>query len=219
MTTTVHNEPDGILNRPLVMLALLFTIPASLVFLGYFYVVQSGPPPGGETSACERVVSDERHFRIERYDFTAGLTRYTDQRFLTSTNGTDWQDVMNVRVQNPTGVTCGDNIQQLAEDTYLLESRKAVALSTDGGESWRVQGVCDAPRPEGRCDVDALDIVNVTFETPQQGVLQVREAVVDEYGVPQMKDGEVEVINRYRLITDDAGMSWQLDAEDEPDLS
>jgi hypothetical protein len=219
MSTTARNEPDGLLNRPLVMLALLFTIPASLVFLGYVYVVQSGPPPGGETSACERVVSDERHFRIERYDFSAGLTRYTDQRFLTSTDGTDWQEVMNVRVQNPTGVTCDDNIRQLAEDVYLLQSRKAIALSTDGGASWRVQGVCDAPRPEGRCDADALDMVEVTFETPQQGRITVREAVVDEYGVPQTEDGEIEVINRYRLITDDAGVTWQLEADDKAVLN
>jgi hypothetical protein len=214
MTSTTRTEPDGLLNRPLVMLALLFTIPASLVFLGYVYVVQSGPPPGGTESVCERVVSDERLFRIELYDFSAGLTRYTDQTFYTSTDGSDWQQVFNVRVQNPTGVTCEDNITQLADDAYLLESRKAVAISTDGGDSWRVQRVCDEPRPEGRCDVDALDMVNVDFETPQRGVIDVREAVVDEYGVPQTDDGEVLVIDRYQLMTDDGGVTWQLEATD-----
>ncbi len=211
MTSTTQPEPDGLLNRPLVMLALLFTIPASLVFLGYVFVIQSGPPPGGTESVCERVVSDERMFRIELYDFSAGLTRYTDQTFYTATDGSDWQQIFNVRVQNPTGVTCEENITQLADDAYLLQSRKAVAISTDGGATWQVQRVCDEPRPAGRCDVDALDMVEVRFETPQQGVIDVREAVVDEYGVPQTENGEVRVIDRYQLTTDNGGVTWQFD--------
>lgn len=205
------NEPDGLLNRPIVMLALLFTIPASLVFIGYVYVINAGAPPGGDTVACERVIDDTLAFRIESYQFSAGLTRYEEQRFFASTDGgAAYEQIFSARVQNPSGVSCDENIQALDDETYLLWHRKTVALSPDAGASWRVQGVCDDPRPDGRCDTDALDFVTVEFTSPQDGRIEVREAVVDEYGVPQTSNGEVEVINRYTLTTDDTAAGWQL---------
>ncbi len=208
-----NREHNGILNNAIVGLLLLFTIPALLTVGGVWIVAQQGRIPGGATRSCEQFYSESLGFRIEQYNYQAGLTPFAEETFFATTDGgATWEEVFANTVIGPDALDCAAGIQQLSDDVYTLRNQKSVAITPDAGATWHTQNVCDDPRPEtGRCDADPLRFRAFTLEVESgSGSVVVNRAVVDEYGLPLTEDGEVRVAETYTLTTDDYGQTWQL---------
>jgi hypothetical protein len=204
---TEKDQPQGFFNNAIVVLLLLFTIPMLLVVGGFVVVALQGRIPGGTTSTCERTL-DDRQFRLEVYAYTAGLTPYETQSFYL-----DDQLLFEDTIQAPDTATCADNMQRLG-DHYLLFNQKTVAIINPDGSLHLQQNVCDDPRPEGRCDVDAVNYAQIDVDSPDVLRLRVQESIVDEYGQPLFdSDGERRIIDEYLLSTNDGGQMWTIDTE------
>lgn len=208
--TDNNDAPQGFLNNAIVGLLILFTIPAVLVVGGFVLVAQLGGVPGGETTTCERQVTDATTIRIETYAYTAGLTNYTQETFFAINRG-DEQQIMQDTVQAPRmNITCDNNIQ-VFDNGLILFSPKSIAIRTDENQRWQVHNICDDPRPEsGRCDADPLNIVAVNFTDATNGQIRIEESIVDEYGQPISEDGDPLIAEAYILTTRDGGISWQV---------
>ncbi len=206
-------ERSGFLNNAIVGLLLLFTIPAILTVGGVWLVAQQGRVPGGTTRSCELFFGDATGFRVEQYVYQAGLTPFAQETFFATTDGgTTWEEIFGSTVIAPETLDCTRNIRELSEGLYVLQNQKGIGITSDAGETWYTQNVCDDPRPAtGRCDADPLRFRNFTLDTGTgTGSIEVSQAVVDEYGLPITENGEVRIANTYTLITDDYGQSWQL---------
>lgn len=216
---TVDDQQSlGFWNNSMVGLGVLFIIPALLVVGGFFVVAALGRPAGGVDEACTTAVAATLQRRTSTYTYQAGITPYQQQTLAISLDGgVTWNDVFDDVVQNPQDLPCEAriNFSQIADDAYLAWHRKNVALSVDGGETWRVQNICDDPRPTGgRCDPDELDFGAVMFDDVQNGEVLVQRFVLDEYGQRVNADGSLRIAEEYALVTDDAAQNWSLVAED-----
>ena len=176
-------------SRTALILALIFLVPGVLTALGYLALGTgaAGTPPG-RTTTCERVLSNDLRVQLSSFIFSSGLDSYADQRFSVWRDEA-WQPVLETRVQRPGGADCQVNIIERADQLWLW-TELGVAVSEDGGETWRSSSLCDLPRPEGRC---AYDYRLFTFE------LDDSSARIEATGAQQ----------RYRLVSDDLGQSWQ----------
>lgn len=199
-------------QRPMVILGVLLSIPLVLAFAGTAIVANSGPPPGGTTTTCERFSTDELGFRITFYTFTSGLTRYDQQTFaVTRDGGTSWVDVFEGLVIAPMVTTCDEQVVLVTDEASALWNRNTVAVTQDAGETWMVHNVCDTlPAETEDCDDEILDFVAVSFDDAQNGVITVREFAVDSLGERLLEEGSPIINNRYDLQTGDGGLTWQI---------
>jgi hypothetical protein len=204
-------EKPNILNNALVVLAILFTVPALMVIGATWITAQYGRIPGGTTTACERTFGDVT-IQAELYRYQAGLTPYETETFYVLSGKGERIQFYRVDIQAPQDFDCETGIQQLDENTVLVATQKGIAISHDRGATWNTHSVCNPPRPvEGRCDEDPLNLVDITFKNPQQGQLVVQEAAIDQYGVIiNDENGAPQIINEYILVTDDGGATWNL---------
>jgi len=214
-------QPQGFLNRSLVTLFLVFTIPAALTLAGTYYVAQTGRVPGGEDTFCERAITDDVSFRIDVYTYTAGLVQFQTQTFsyrqenIASTASDEWITLFSDTMPNPETVACETNVLQLNDSNIVLQNQKSMAWSSDGGSTWAIHNICDDPRPQsGRCDAETLNIVDTQFNADGTGILYVQESAVDGFGEPQRDDNNNPIADdEWRLLTDDFGQTWFLDLE------
>jgi hypothetical protein len=206
-----NHEKPNIFNNAIVVLAIIFTVPALLVVGATLITAQYGRVPGGTETACERTF-DTVTIQAQKYRYQAGLTPYETQTFFAQSDSGERVQFYRVDIQAPENFDCESGIQQLDENTILVRTQKGIAISHDSGATWNTHSVCNTPRPiEGRCDEDPLNIVDITFENPQQGRLVVQEAVTDQYGVlVNGENGAPQIINEYILVTSDGGVTWNL---------
>jgi hypothetical protein len=208
---TEYHEKPNIFNNAIVVLAIIFTVPAALVIGATWITAQYGRVPGGTTTVCERTFENVM-LHAELYRYQAGLTPYETQTFYVDSDGLERMEFYRVDIQAPRDFDCEQGIRQLGENTLLVATQKGIAISHNNGAEWRTHSVCDAPRPvSGRCTAVPLNIIGITFENPQQGRLVVQQAVTDEYGVIKHdENGALQIINEYILITNDGGATWNL---------
>jgi hypothetical protein len=206
-----NSEKPNIFNNALFVLAILFTVPALMVIGATWITAQYSRIPGGTETTCERTFDDVT-IQAQLYRYQAGLTPYETETFYVQSDNGEGVQFYRVDIQAPEDFNCETDIQQLDENTILIRTQKGVAISHDSGATWNTHSVCNSPRPiEGRCDEDPLNIVDITFETPQQGRLVVQEAVTDQYGVLVTdENGAPQIINEYILVTTDGGATWNL---------
>lgn len=208
--TEKEKQPQGFLNNAIVGLLILFTIPAILVFGGFYLIAMQGRVPGGETTSCVREISEGLSIEIESYKYVAGLSPYETQT-INRLQSTGTETIFDDTVQAPLGISCEDNILVYDTSNLIIYTQKSIAITNNSGESWTIQNICDDPRPTtSRCDDDPLNIVNVDFVTRQAGQITVRETLVDEYGQPMSENGQPIIVDEYVLQTDDGGTTWSL---------
>ncbi|MGJ3238344.1 MAG: hypothetical protein ACFE0Q_06525 [Anaerolineae bacterium] len=210
---TDEQQPSGFLNRAVVVLLLVFSIPAGLTALGTYYVAVQGRVPGGAERQCERVITSDSTLRVDIYAYVAGLVEFETQTVSIRVGNNDWQELFSDTIPVPQPLDCDNVLTELNDQHHLLHNQKSVAWSSDGGVTWQVQRVCDDPRPSsGRCDAETLQYAQVEASPDGQGSLLVVQSDVDDFGEPQRADdGQSIIVNQWRLLTDDAGQSWTLD--------
>lgn len=207
-----NSEQRPFFQRPMVILGGLLSIPFLLTLAGLIIVATGGPPPGGTTTTCERFITADVGFRITRYTFQSGLTNYDQQTFaLTQDGGDTWHAVFEDLVIAPMGTNCDDNILILSEDAFVLWNRNTLAVTQDGGAVWGVRADCDSvPDEIDDCDSEMLDFVAVAFNDPQNGVVEVREFAVNDFGERLFVDGMPIINISFDLLTDDGGNTWEI---------
>ena len=206
-----QNEKPDLLHNATFVLAVIFIVPALLVVAATWVTASYGRVPGGTTTSCERTFGDTT-IKAEMYRYLAGITPYETQTFFVRENDATWREFYRVDIQAPRDFDCDTGIRQLDDDTILIATQKGIAISHDSGTTWRTHSVCNAPRPVGgRCDIDELQVADVTFDKDQQGRLTVQHVIVDEYGVVVTEEnGQPRISNQYILVTDDGGMTWNI---------
>ena len=209
---TEKEQSRGFLNNSLVLLFLLFTIPASLTLAGVYYVAQQGRIPGGEDSSCIADISDNVQVRIDIYAYRAGLVNFETQTFSVSDENDNWQELFADTIPVPQAVDCESNITMLDANNIILQTQKTIAWSADAGETWQIHNVCDSPRlDEGRCDAETLTYAEIDLQADGTGRLLVQQSEVDEFEEPQRDENNNPiVIAQWELITDNAGVDWSL---------
>lgn len=209
---TEKEQSRGFLNNSLVLLFLLFTIPASLTLAGVYYVAQQGRIPGGDDSSCIADISDNVQVRIDIYAYRAGLVNFETQTFSVSDENDNWQELFADTIPVPQAVDCESNITMLDANNIILQTQKTIAWSADAGETWQIHNVCDSPRPdEGRCDAETLTYADVDLQADGTGRLLVQQSEVDEFEEPQRDENNNPiVIAQWELITDNSGVDWSL---------
>ncbi len=209
---TEKEQSRGFLNNSLVLLFLLFTIPASLTLAGVYYVAQQGRIPGGEDSSCIADISDNVQVRIDIYAYRAGLVNFERQTFSVSDENDNWQELFADTIPVPQAVDCESNITMLDANNIILQTQKTIAWSADAGETWQIHNVCDSPRPdEGRCDAETLTYAEIDLQADGTGRLLVQQSEVDEFEEPQRDENNNPiVIAQWQLITNNAGVDWSL---------
>ena len=209
---TQKEQSRGFLNNSLVLLFLLFTIPASLTLAGVYYVAQQGRIPGGEDSSCIADISDNVQVRIDIYAYRAGLVNFETQTFSVSDENDNWQELFADTIPVPQAVDCESNITMLDANNIILQTQKTIAWSADAGETWQIHNVCDSPRlDEGRCDAETLTYAEIDLQADGTGRLLVQQSEVDEFEEPQRDENNNPiVIAQWELITNNAGVDWSL---------
>lgn len=209
---TEKEQSRGFLNNSLVLLFLLFTIPASLTLAGVYYVAQQGRIPGGDDSSCIADISDNVQVRIDIYAYRAGLVNFETQTFSVSDENDNWQELFADTIPVPQAVDCESNITMLDANNIILQTQKTIAWSADAGETWQIHNVCDSPRlDEGRCDAETLTYAEIDLQADGTGRLLVQQSEVDEFEEPQRDENNNPiVIAQWELITDNAGVDWSL---------
>lgn len=207
-----EGQPSGFLNRAIVVLFLVFSIPAALTVAGTYYVAIQGRVPGGSESFCETTINEELSIRIDIYSYTAGLVPFETQTFSVSDDGENWTELFADTMPHPQEASCEASISQLDENNILLYSQKTVAWSSDGGANWSVHNVCDSPQPSnGRCDTETLNYSDMDFNADGTGSLTVIESDVDDFGEPQRdEDSNPLIVEQWQLTTSNSGQNWSL---------
>jgi hypothetical protein len=205
-----HEKPK-IFQNAIFVLAVIFTIPALLVVGATWITAGYGRVPGGTTTTCERTFADVT-LKVEMYRYLAGLTPYETQTFFIRESDFEWREYYRVDIQAPRDFDCEVGLRLLDENTILVATQKGIAITHDNGDTWRTHSVCNSPRPVGgRCDIDELQVADVTFDNDQQGRLTVQQVVVDEYGVVvNDANSQPRISTEYILVTDDGGLTWNL---------
>lgn len=209
---TQEQQPTGFFNRAIVVLFLVFTIPATLSLAGMYYVAIQGRIPGGEDSFCETTLSASIYLRIDIYAYRAGLVNFETQTFSVSEDGENWNELFSDTIPAPDPIECDTAYQLLDEQNILVQNQKSISWSSDAGVTWYTHHVCDDPRPAGgRCDAESLIYSEVSLNVDGTGTLLVIESEVDEFGEPQRDANNNPIVdNQWQLQTENAGETWNL---------
>jgi len=191
MTSTQRGETGE--TRRAYLLAFLVIVAFPLAAFIGLTAFAFRPTPIGEPSECIVQATEQRWLRLRVQALEISQRDYEDHAFAISQDaGATWTPIFTNTRPEPPSATCEDNIQVFSETGLLAWNGAAVAVSDDGGATWRLWELCDEPRPSFGC-VDREQIRAVTFESVQRGQVAVF--------APE---------GSYQLETGDGGQSWQL---------
>ncbi|MDQ7027422.1 MAG: hypothetical protein Q9P01_16350 [Anaerolineae bacterium] len=205
------SQKSNIFHNSIFVLAFIFFVPALLVVGGTWITASYGRIPGGTSTECERTIGDVA-IGVEMYRYVAGLTPYETQTFFVRQNNFESLEFYRADIQTPYDFDCEEGIRQLGDEAILIVTQKGIAITQDNAATWQTYSVCNWSLPvAGRCNVDFLNIIDITFDNAQQGRLVIQEAVTNQYNViVNDENGQPRIINEYILVTTDGGLTWNL---------